>query len=227
MRRGDIVVSFPETTPSSSSNFVYAHFETQKSQPNSSNDELTVSHKAWMPASMELYKIVNSIRKSYNPYQNISSLYPWEEYLSRAIGSLTDEQVDWSRPKEDKLFLNVGGSNLVEVEHPVSVEADRRHFGLPSVRFGKIGGGKSISLDEQLRHAVSEQYGIACFDSDVTDQVMESIEGNRKDSFIVIRGIADYADGTTSKEWHPYAALCAASFAKTLICSLPVSTYQD
>jgi hypothetical protein len=177
---------------------------------------------------MELYRIVNGIRKNYN--QQAASLYPWEEYLSRAIGSLTDDQVNWSRPQEDKLFLNVGGTNLVEVEHPVgAAEGDRRQFGLPCVKFGKIGGGKTVALDEQLRHAVSEQYGIVCFDSDMTDQVMESIEGNRKDSFIVVRSIADYADGTTSKEWHPYAALCAASFTKAIICSLPppVPAYQD
>jgi hypothetical protein len=67
---------------------------------------------------------------------------------------------------------------------------------------------------------LSEKYGILCFDNDM-DQVMESIEGNRKESFIIIRSIVDYFDGTTSKEWHPYSALCAASFMKTLLCSLP------
>ena len=45
---------------------------------------------------------------------------------------------------------------------------------------------------------------------------MESIDGNRKDSFIIIRAIADYYDGTTAKEWQPYASLCAAAF-----CAFP------
>ena len=62
-----------------------------------------LAHKAWMPESMDLYKIVNSIRKSYNPRAN--KKYPWEEYLSQAIVSLTDEEIDWSRPNEDKLFF--------------------------------------------------------------------------------------------------------------------------
>lgn len=52
---------------------------------------------------------------------------------------------------------------------------------------------------------------------------MESIEGNRKDSFIVIRSIVDYGDGSTSKEWHPYSALCAAAFAKAILCALPTT----
>jgi nucleoside phosphorylase len=92
---------------------------------------------------------------------------------------------------------------------------------LPLLRFGKIGGGdESVVKDESLRHLISEKYGVCCFDSGI-DQVMDSIEGNRKDSFIVIKGIVDYADGTTTKEWQPYAALCAAAFAKTIIASLP------
>jgi len=67
---------------------------------------------------------------------------------------------------------------------------------------------------------MSNQFGVVCFDSDL-DQVMEAIDGNRNDSFILIRAIADYHDGTTSKEWQPYAALCAAAFMKTLLCALP------
>ena len=67
---------------------------------------------------------------------------------------------------------------------------------------------------------MSERFGIIGFDSDV-DQVMESIDGNRKESFIIIRAISDYYDGSTSKEWQPYASLCAAAFTKTLLCALP------
>lgn len=51
-------------------------------------------------------------------------------------------------------------------------------------------------------------------------QVMESITGNRKDSFMIVRGLADYIDGTKNKEWQPYAALAAAAVTKALIMSL-------
>ena len=51
-------------------------------------------------------------------------------------------------------------------------------------------------------------------------QVLESIVGNRKDSFLFVRGLADYVDGTKNKEWQPYAALCAASVVKFIIMSL-------
>lgn len=97
---------------------------------------------------------------------------------------------------------------------------DRREYGLPLLRFGPIGGGdEAVVRDESARHAISEKYGVLCFDSGM-DQVLESIEGNRKESYIIIKGIVDYAYGTTTKEWQPYAALSAAAFAKHLILNV-------
>ena len=175
-----------------------------------------------MPASMDLYKIVNNIRKTYSP--RLNKKYPWEVYLEEGINSLSSEELDCRRPAEDKLFFTVGEKtqNVIEVNHPEDTtgQFDRQKFGQPTLRFGKVGGGDKIIKDENIRHLLCEQHNIICFDSDM-DQVMQSIEGNRKDSFIIIRSIADYFDGQTTKEWQPYAALCAAAFAKTLICALP------
>lgn len=222
IRRGDIVVSFPESTSAEisddeSQEFVYSHFEVQKNQ---------LISKTWMPAAMDLYKIVNNIRRSYNP--RLNKLFPWEEYLSQGIESLYNEELDCRRPVEDKLFFTVGEKNIIEVNHPEDQtgSSDRREYGQPTVRFGKIGGCQSIVREEGKRLIMSEKYGILCFDSDM-DQVMESIVGNRKDSFILIRSIVDYVDGTTCKEWQPYAALCAAAFAKTIICALPAVQQFD
>lgn len=113
---------------------------------------------------------------------------------------------------------------MIEADHPEdpSNRTDRHKLGQPALRFGKVGGGEKVVNDENLRHLLSEQYGIVCFDSDM-DQVMESIDGNRKDSFMVIRSIVDYQDGSTNKEWQPYASLCAAAFMKTVLCALPVA----
>lgn len=167
---------------------------------------------------MELYKVVNNIRKTYNP--QAAKAYPWEEYLKEGVESLYNEELDCRKPEDDKLFFTVGERNVIEVNHPE--DAYNRRRGAPSLRFGAIGGGEKIIKDESTRQKLSDKFGIVCFDSDI-DQVMESIDGNRKDSFIIIRAITDYFDGTTSKEWQPYSALCAAAFAKTLLCALPES----
>lgn len=216
-RRGDIVVSFPDYSndDDEADDFVYAHFEMQKTQSGRKIDR-----KTWMPAFNELYRIVNTIRKNYNP--TLAQKYPWEEYIDEGIYSLKSEELDCTRPNEDKLFFTVGEKNSIEVSHPEdpTESLDRRKFNLPTLRFGKIGGGEKVFRDESLRHLLSEQYGIICFDSDM-DQVMESIDGNRKESFIIIRSIVDYLDGSTTKEWQPYSAICAAAFMKTLLCALP------
>lgn len=217
-RRGDIVVSYPEpaSPEDQSEDFVYAHFDLQKTHDNGSQ----IVSKTWLPESNELYRIVNSIRKNYNP--QLSQQYPWEEYLEEGISSLYSEELDCRRPSEDKLFFTIGEKNVIEANHPDDPTgiSDRRQFGMPTLRFGKVGGGEKVTQDENLRHILCEQYGVVCFDSDI-DQVMESIEGNRKESFMIIRSIVDYQDGTTNKEWHPYSALCAAAFMKTVLCALP------
>ena len=50
--------------------------------------------------------------------------------------------------------------------------------------------------------------------------------GNRKDCYIIVRGISDYKDGTRKKEWQPYASLAAAAFTKAVICSLAATSYE-
>ena len=85
---------------------------------------------------------------------------------------------------------------------------------------------------------ISNQNGILAYDSEL-DSVVESVYGNRKDHYILVRGIADYKvsgridldmllltclyfqDGTRRKEWQHYSALMAASVAKTIVENIP------
>ncbi|CAF0740040.1 unnamed protein product [Brachionus calyciflorus] len=222
LRRGDIVVSFPDSNPDTE-DYIYGHFEIQKNQNNSNSQYVS---KLWMPKSMELYRIVLGMLKAYDPQSE--RLYPWEEYLNEGIESLYNEELDCKRPSEDKLFFTIGDKNLVEVDHPVDTTGsfNRREYGFPVVKFGKIASVETLVKNEAIRSAISEENDILCFDSGM-DQVMESIEGNRKESYIIIRSIADYADGCSTKEWQPYSALCAAAFAKTIITALPAVSYDQ
>ena len=81
---------------------------------------------------------------------------------------------------------------------------------------GPIASGRPVALDDQLRQEYAARNGILAFDSDL-DAVVESIYGNRKDQYTLIRGMADYKDGTRRKEWQQYAALMAAAVLKTVI----------
>ena len=98
---------------------------------------------------------------------------------------------------------------------------------------GPIGAGRRVAFNERLRHDFSSRFhGILAFDCEL-DSVIESIYGNRKDSYMLIRGISDYKDGTTGlttrggrggasggKEWQQYAALMAASVLKSVVCEM-------
>lgn len=98
-----------------------------------------------------------------------------------------------------------------------------RQQGCPRLHLAPIASGRHVVKDDRLRQQFAAQVGALAFDSEF-DAVIESILGNCKDSFICIRGISDYKDGTRRKEWQPYAALAAASVMKAVICGMEAPT---
>lgn len=100
-----------------------------------------------------------------------------------------------------------------------------RVAGRPVIHLGPIAAGRQVSKDDQLRQDFASRFGILAFDTEY-DAVIESVFGNRKDSYVIIRGIADYKDGSR-KEWQPYASLAAAAFTKAIINSLSAPVDED
>lgn len=107
---------------------------------------------------------------------------------------------------------------VIEVQHPDPPEGYTRRTDIPSVHYGVMGSGKPIRNEISRQDFVSRYDIIAC-DTEF-DQVLESIVGNRKDSFMFVRAVSDYVDGMHSKDWQPYAALAAAAATKAIIRSL-------
>jgi len=89
----------------------------------------------------------------------------------------------------------------------------------PVLHLGPVAAGRGVALDDQLRQEFAYKNGILAYDSEL-DSVVESIYGNRKDHYMLIRGVADYKDGTRRKEWQQYAALMAASVLKSIIVKM-------
>ncbi|XP_015840503.1 uncharacterized protein LOC657396 isoform X2 [Tribolium castaneum] len=98
-----------------------------------------------------------------------------------------------------------------------------RQEGCPRIHLSTIASGRLIVRDDRLRQKFASEMGALAFDCEF-DAVIESVLGNCKDSFIIIRGISDYKDGTRRKEWQPYASLAAASVMKSIICGLEPPT---
>ena len=129
---------------------------------------------------------------------------------------------------------------MIEVGHPAPSPGtdDPRQAGLNLLHLGPVAAGRGVALDDQLRQEFAYKNGVLAYDSEL-DSVVESVYGNRKDHYILIRGIADYKvshsillvtgyltcdicqDGSRRKDWQHYAALMAASVAKCIIQNIP------
>ena len=151
-------------------------------------------------------------------------MQPWERYIQDGEALLQGQQVSFNRPRPetDRLFMNIGGDDVIEMQHPPVPEGITGHRpGVPVIRLGAIASGKPIVKEDQLRLEFAARHQCVGMDTEF-DQVLESIVGNRKESFIFVRGACDYYDGTKNATWQPYAALVAAAFMRSLIEKIPV-----
>jgi len=177
----------------------------------------------WRPVSLDLQELTQRLwlRGLENPRHRI-----WEYYIDEGIKSLKQQDVDASRPTSDtdKLFMSIGSKETIEVSHPEAAEdeVDLRREGRPMCHFGPIGSGKPAGSNELLKQRMISEFDLRAFDSEF-DPVVESIFGNCKEKYIMIRGISDYKDGRRKKEWQQYSALVAAAFTKSVIVNLKAS----
>jgi len=222
VRLGDVVMASP---PQQGQRFIYQFCESVQEKL---NGDIQFETKSWCPVDLAIQNIQQNLVDNVD---NESEM-PWLRYYKEAFETLCDhEEVDdtdglgfvdegWRRPdsETDKLYMSMGGGDIIEVGHPTPRDGqqDPRQIGLPMLHSGPIASGRPVALDDQLRQEYAARNGILAFDSDL-DAVVESIYGNRKDQYTLIKGMADYKDGTRRKEWQQYAALMAAAVLKTIV----------
>lgn len=108
----------------------------------------------------------------------------------------------------------------VSILKPFFVFYYNRETGCPVLHLSPVASGRAVSRDDRLRQMFSSKCGALVFDSEL-DAVLDSVLGNCRDSFLCLRGVADYrGDGSRRSEWQPYAALAAASVMKAVICAM-------
>lgn len=176
--------------------------------------------RLWRPARLDLQELSTFIWAQGLEKQKHRI---WEYYIEHGIKQLAQLDVDASRPKpdKDKLYMSIGLDDTIEVSHPEAAddEIDLRREGQPMCHFGPIGSGLPAASNESLRQRMIAEFGLRAFDLEF-DPVVESIYGNCKESYIIIRGISDYQDGRKRKDWQQYSALVAAAFMKSIIVNL-------
>jgi nucleoside phosphorylase len=78
------------------------------------------------------------------------------------------------------------------------------------IHYGLIASGNSLVKDATMRNALARKLGILCFE-------MEAAGLMNQYPFLVIRGICDYCDTHKNDDWHGYAAMTAAMYARKLL----------
>ena len=213
-RLGDVVVSTPNE-----SGYMYIYCDQVKYDEAGKPQYM---RKCWSPHDLVIQRITEAINEEFKANPDVC---PWEEAIAKGQDLLQGQNVNFDRPPatSDRLYMNIGGNDVIEVGHPPAPENLGSEFkpGRPMMRFGTVGSGKPVVRDDQLRMDFAARHDCVAYDTEF-DQVLESIVGNRKDSYVFIRGIADYLDGMKNVEWQPYAALGAAAVMKQIIERLPV-----
>ncbi|CAF0984238.1 unnamed protein product [Adineta steineri] len=215
IRRGDVIVGYPNEE-----DYIYGIYEAEQS-----SEGYEFVSTCYKPKSFELYQLMDPIKENYqqtNLTRPLTHKYPWEKFLEDGIQYLLSHNIDCLPPSNDHLYIKMENGEIVEVEHPTK---DKKDYTKPIIRFGMIAGGKNILTNDYFKSTLSEKCNVLCFDSEI-DQVIAAIQGNRTESFMIIRGISDYHDGTLNKEWQPYSSLCAASFMKTIIYKIPSNLHS-
>ena len=83
------------------------------------------------------------------------------------------------------------------------------------VHRGTIASGELVVKDAILRDKLAKEYDLLCFE-------MEAAGALADFPCIVIRGISDYCDSHKNDQWHGYAAVAAAAYARQLFFHMPI-----
>ncbi|XP_075154398.1 uncharacterized protein LOC142228019 isoform X4 [Haematobia irritans] len=210
VRLGDVVISYVDKqralTNGSEKPYVYVY---------KSGEDV----KTYFPINDSLQQIAESLQA------NMEVKRPWETYLKEGLNLLQQKtESDFNRPSanSDKLFMNIGNNEVIEVSHPIGADSVD---GVPKSRLhlGPIGSGRDLVRNDDLRLQFSKKYGLLATDLEMSS-VLDSIIGNCRESFILVKGISDYKDGTTTRKWQNFASLAAASVVKSIICGMDAPT---
>ncbi|XP_012269161.2 uncharacterized protein LOC105693664 isoform X2 [Athalia rosae] len=218
VRLGDVVVS--HSTPLNKK-YVYVYCESAKLHENGS---YLFETKEYCPQNLGLQDIAANLKSQAES----GTTPPWDTYLKSGIDALSTQSEHAFKqpaPESDKLYMAIGDRDVIEVAHPVAPQGttNKRLDGYPRIHLAPVASGRQIARDDQLRQKFASKFGVLAFDAEM-DAVVESVLGNCRESFAVVRGVSDYKDGTRAKEWQPYASLAAASVVKAVICAMDPPT---
>ena len=216
VRLGDIVVS---TSGSTKGPHEYMHCERIEQ---SGQDTYDYENSWWRCRNVNMKAALEQMRSLNRSDSKL--IRPWERFVKQGLEILRAEESSFHRPamKTDRLYAEIDG-RMVQVEHPKPPRGMEGQLdNQPRVRYGPIASGRYVARNQRMRMDFARKYDVMVYVQEL-DSVIEALEKNNKDSFLLIRGISDYVDGSKLKDWQPYASLVAAGFMKAIITALPSS----
>ncbi|KAF5229798.1 hypothetical protein FANTH_14071, partial [Fusarium anthophilum] len=116
-------------------------------------------------------------------------------------------------PDNDMLYLVCDNGQEEVTERPRRSKLDHQRT---RVWYGPIGSGDKLLKNAQKRNELRGKYGIIGLEMEAAGTMNRIPVG-------VIRGVCDYGDRHKNKNWQPYAAAMAASYARALLDEVPSS----
>lgn len=158
----------------------------------------------------KLLGVIPEMRRLHNDKKKPDRL---AEHLQRL-----DDMEDYQRPSVDRLYttdyLHVDGDNCSECDlHSVVDRPERQNHRALYVHYGNIASGNSVLKNAIVRDTLAKDLDILCFEMEAAG-LMNNVP------CLVIRGICDYCDSHKNDDWHKYAALAAATYARELLLIL-------
>ncbi|KAJ9495959.1 hypothetical protein H2202_008481 [Exophiala xenobiotica] len=117
--------------------------------------------------------------------------------------------------QRDRLFVPTyqhldGGRDCSACPTAEEIERDPRVDTAPQIHYGIIASGEQVVKDPSVRDHLRKSCGALCVE-------MEAAGVVHNFPCLVVRGICDYADSHKNDDWHKYAAMTAAAYAKELL----------
>ncbi|EKJ70317.1 hypothetical protein NXS19_004924 [Fusarium pseudograminearum] len=185
-------------------------------------------------AGLVPYDLGKETEDGFNPLRGGHSLAMTESIVLSAIGSIklqAPNDTEMFLPYYEKIsdcehatgtFADPGQDNDIlfdDNEDDKIVERPQRsksNHQRARAWYGPIGSGEKLLKNAKKRNELRDRYGIIGLEKAAAG-IMNRIPVG------VIRGVCDYGDRHMNKNWQPYAAAMAASYARALLDEIPSS----
>ncbi|EGX51842.1 hypothetical protein AOL_s00043g576 [Orbilia oligospora ATCC 24927] len=139
---------------------------------------------------------------------------------------LMDDMASFRRPSQDQLYRSnylhqSAGKTCQNCQEEQTVERPPRDGSREvMIHYGTIASSNTLMKNAIERDRYAREVGILCFEMEAAG-LMNNLP------CLVIRGICDYSDSHKNDEWHNYAALTAAAYARELLNTLRPAKIQE